>query len=360
MRSSGKSHGPHAVPARSRTEPAGFGLRRARRAVRGRTVRRHADAAPVAHRSARHAGRGKSRIRRQYLATRLAPSWWSSSWQRRWFCSWVPACWARVCYRLLRVDVGLQADRLATVTVAAPAVKYSTNAQQAALQRRIVGDSRLCPAFDRLAISSTAPLAGGNTMWIRVVGRPYHGEHNETQYREVSAGYFTTLQARLRRGRYFREDEDASKPPVVIINETMAKQHFPGEDPLGKAAPLRPDHDPAADGDRRRDRRHQGRAPRRRDGADHVCGLRAGSDQRVFRLRADVAGGWRHPLDVDERDSPDRSGDLDVLWNDDDQAHQRFAIRLPPAIGRIAGRCVCRGGLAARRRSDSMVSSPIP
>ena len=71
-------------------------------------------------------------------------------------------------------------------------------------------------------------------MWVRVVGRPYHGEHNETQYREVSAGYFSTLQARLLRGRYFREDEDASKPSVVIINQTMAKQHFPGEDPLGK------------------------------------------------------------------------------------------------------------------------------
>ena len=137
-------------------------------------------------------------------------------------------------YRLLRVDVGLQADRLATLTVAAPAVNYSTNAQQAALQRRIVGDLSNLPGVRSVGVSSTAPLAGGNTMWIRVVGRPYHGEHNETQYREVSAGYFTTLQARLRRGRYFREDEDASKPPVVIINETMAKQHFPGEDPLGK------------------------------------------------------------------------------------------------------------------------------
>ena len=50
-------------------------------------------------------------------------------------------------------------------------------------------------------------------MWIRVVGPPYNGEHNEVQYREVSAGYFTTLQARLLRGRYFTDDDDARSRP---------------------------------------------------------------------------------------------------------------------------------------------------
>ena len=69
-------------------------------------------------------------------------------------------------------------------------------------------------------------------MWIRVAGREYHGEHNEVHYREVTPGYFTTLQTRLIRGRYFGDDEDASKPPVVIINQTLARKYFPGDDPL--------------------------------------------------------------------------------------------------------------------------------
>jgi predicted permease len=137
-------------------------------------------------------------------------------------------------YRLLHVDVGLRADHVAAVTVGAPFSKYSKSPQQVALERRIVSDLSNLPGVQSVGLSSTAPLQGGNTVWIRVVGRPFNGEHNEVQYRAVSAGYFTTLQARLLRGRYFREDEDASKPSVAIINQTMAKQYFAGEDPIGK------------------------------------------------------------------------------------------------------------------------------
>jgi len=52
--------------------------------------------------------------------------------------------------------------------------------------------------------------------------------------RSVSSDYFATLHARLIRGRYFTDAEDASKPNVVIINQTLARQYFPDEDPIGK------------------------------------------------------------------------------------------------------------------------------
>jgi len=52
--------------------------------------------------------------------------------------------------------------------------------------------------------------------------------------RDVSSGYFTTLKARLLRGRYFTDAQDGSKPRVVIINQALAKQYFPGTDPVGK------------------------------------------------------------------------------------------------------------------------------
>jgi predicted permease len=137
-------------------------------------------------------------------------------------------------YRLLHVDIGLESERLATVTVTAPNVKYSKNEQTVALVRQISSRVSALPGVQSVGISSRRPLVGGNTMWIRVAGRSYNGEHNDVHYREVTASYFSTLQARLLRGRHFRDDEDASKPTVVIINQTLARQYFPGEDPLGR------------------------------------------------------------------------------------------------------------------------------
>jgi macrolide transport system ATP-binding/permease protein len=137
-------------------------------------------------------------------------------------------------YRLLRVDIGMQAEHLATLGVTAPDTTYSTNEQLVALERQLVSRIEALPGVRSAAISSTPPIVGGNTMWIKVVGRPYYGEHNEVQYREVSAGYFTTLQARLVRGRYFTGDDLPSAPPVVVINQALVRQYFPGEDPIGK------------------------------------------------------------------------------------------------------------------------------
>jgi predicted permease len=69
---------------------------------------------------------------------------------------------------------------------------------------------------------------------VRFVGKPYNGIHNEVNEREVSAGFFSTLHARLLKGRYFSDSEDGSKPMVIIVNEAFAKKYFPGEDPIGK------------------------------------------------------------------------------------------------------------------------------
>jgi macrolide transport system ATP-binding/permease protein len=86
-----------------------------------------------------------------------------------------------------------------------------------------------------VGISSVLPVSfNGNTTWIRILDRPYNGEHNEVNQREMSSAFFTTLRAKLLRGRYFTDAEDASKPLVVIINQALARKYFPGEDPIGK------------------------------------------------------------------------------------------------------------------------------
>ena len=137
-------------------------------------------------------------------------------------------------YRLLHVDLGFQADHLATVTVELPA-SYEKDEQQEAVARQIVSRVASLPGVTSVGISTVLPVSfNGNTTWIRLLGKPYHGEHNEVNQRSVSSELFTTLHARLLRGRYFTEADDASKPSVVLINETLAKQYFPGEDPLGQ------------------------------------------------------------------------------------------------------------------------------
>jgi predicted permease len=50
----------------------------------------------------------------------------------------------------------------------------------------------------------------------------------------VTPGYLPTLKARLVRGRFFTEDDDASKAQKIVINEALAEKYFPGEDPIGQ------------------------------------------------------------------------------------------------------------------------------
>ena len=139
-------------------------------------------------------------------------------------------------YRLLHVYVGFSAEHLVTMNVAAPEATYGKDAQAIALSREIVRRVEGLPGVKSVGYTSNGvPVSGnGNTTWFRVLGRPWHGEHNDVPERDVSAGYFTTLGAKLIRGRYFNEGEDASKPRVAIVNQAMAKRYFPGEDPIGK------------------------------------------------------------------------------------------------------------------------------
>ena len=91
------------------------------------------------------------------------------------------------------------------------------------------------PGVQSAAMTNVLPVACNcDTDWVRFVGRPYNGIHNEVNQREVSPGLFTTLHARLKSGRYFTDADDSTKPNVVIINEAFARKYFPGEDPIGK------------------------------------------------------------------------------------------------------------------------------
>jgi predicted permease len=138
-------------------------------------------------------------------------------------------------YRLLHVENGFDTSHLATVQVAAPDKRYPKTGQKVALYREITHRLSSLPGVQSVGITSDLPVqCNCDTDWIRIVGKPFHGEHNEVDERDVSPGYLPTLGAKLVRGRLFTEDDDASKTEKIVINEALAQKYFPGEDPIGQ------------------------------------------------------------------------------------------------------------------------------
>ena len=138
-------------------------------------------------------------------------------------------------YRLLHVEVGFQPDHLATLGVELSPTAYAEEPQLAGAARKVLRRVAELPGVQSAGLTTVLPVSfNGNTVWIRIMGHPYNGEHNEVNQRDVSPDFFSTIRARLMAGRFFTATDDASKPRVVIINQTLARKYFPGEDPIGK------------------------------------------------------------------------------------------------------------------------------
>ena len=138
-------------------------------------------------------------------------------------------------YRLLRVETGFDVSHLATAQIIAPETKYAKPDQRLTLYREIERRLSALPGVQSVGLASDLPLeCNCNTDWIRILGKPFHGEHNEVLERDASPAYLPMLKARLIRGRLMTEDEDSSHPNVVVINEALARKYFPGEDPIGQ------------------------------------------------------------------------------------------------------------------------------
>ena len=138
-------------------------------------------------------------------------------------------------YRLLHVEDGFDTTHLATVQVIAPDNKYGKDDQKVLLYREIERRLAALPGVESVGLTSDLPVqCNCDTDWIRIVGKPFHGEHNEVDERDVSPQYMATLKAGLVRGRMLNEQDEAGKPRVILINEALAQKYFPGEDPIGK------------------------------------------------------------------------------------------------------------------------------
>ena len=135
-------------------------------------------------------------------------------------------------YRLLHVELNFQPDNVAIVQVALPDAAYSKDPQVIAVEQEILRQVAALPGVTSVGIGNMIPLSGnGNTDWIRFEGKPYDGTHNEVNTRDVSVNYFETLQAKLIRGRFFNDADDASKPLVIVINRVAGEEVLSGRRP---------------------------------------------------------------------------------------------------------------------------------
>ena len=138
-------------------------------------------------------------------------------------------------YRLLRVDLGFNSEHLAAVSVMIPGNAYQNSDELIALYDELQRRIRELPGVQSVGITDNLPVGCYcNTDWIRILGKPFHGEHNDVMQRDVGPGFMRTLQAKLLRGRLLTDSDDAHHPKVILINQTLALKYFPGEDPVGR------------------------------------------------------------------------------------------------------------------------------
>jgi predicted permease len=137
-------------------------------------------------------------------------------------------------YLLLHLNVGFKPERLVVLQTAWSPGRYETDRQKIALERQVLDRISSLPGVKSVAVSLTPPVG---TIWgttsFHTAGQPNQGEQNEVLHRQVSSGYFATLEARLLRGRDFRDGENASQPFVAIVNRAFASKYFQG-DAIGK------------------------------------------------------------------------------------------------------------------------------
>ncbi|SFS20784.1 duplicated orphan permease [Granulicella pectinivorans] len=136
-------------------------------------------------------------------------------------------------YRLLHVDLGFRPNHIATLGIAAPDAQYSKEEQLTALEKRLHDRVSQLPGVVSVASSTSTPLRGSGTEWVRVLGRPWHGEHLEMPYLCVTPSYLKTLGATLAQGRFFTEQDTKDTTRVAVINRAFARAYFPNEDPVG-------------------------------------------------------------------------------------------------------------------------------
>jgi putative ABC transport system permease protein len=139
-------------------------------------------------------------------------------------------------WRLLTVDPGFAPDHIISAQLALPSTGYSDKIEQINALNGILEAAGRLPGTADISGTDSLPLSGYEH------SSPFQFEGKATPIAEcprcsiieIFPGYFATMRIRLLQGRDFTGTDDATHPPVVIINQKFAKQFFPGQSPIGR------------------------------------------------------------------------------------------------------------------------------
>ncbi|MCU1267440.1 MAG: hypothetical protein JWM21_3758 [Acidobacteria bacterium] len=139
--------------------------------------------------------------------------------------------------RLQSVDPGFAPDNVLTVAVSLPRANYPDAQKKMDFFQKLLARVRQLPGVNTAGVGSGPPFTGvpAATGFI-IEGKPALSPTDRpvTDVRVIDQDYFRTLAIPLRKGRNFTDREVEKESHVVIINEALARQNFPNEDPLGK------------------------------------------------------------------------------------------------------------------------------
>jgi predicted permease len=141
------------------------------------------------------------------------------------------------------VDPGFNQDRVDVATMDLSLAGYddSTGPQFA---RELVGRARALPGVEAATMTLDLPLDGGRhgmgTLYVPGVQLPQGRETFSADWNSVEPGYFDTMGIRLIAGRDFQDTDRAGAPRVAIVNSEMARQLWPGQDPIGRMLEIDP------------------------------------------------------------------------------------------------------------------------
>jgi len=143
-------------------------------------------------------------------------------------------------------NLGLLPERVLTLRTVLPPDRYREHARRADFYDRVLERLAREPGVEAAGFTTSVPLEWrGGTSQIAIDGRPRDGAlAYDANHRQISAGYFETVGAPLREGRFFRSGDDDRAPLVVIVNETLARQYFAGDSALGRRIAIDPGDKP--------------------------------------------------------------------------------------------------------------------
>jgi predicted permease len=138
--------------------------------------------------------------------------------------------------QLQQVRMPFAVDNVLTARVDLPRSDYPDSAASIRFFEQLLPRLQAVPGVEAATLSDGLPAAGNGSIPVQIEGKSYPQASDYPLAREgiVTPGYFTTFQTKVLAGREFIASDTAAGQPVAIINESFARVHFPGVDPIGR------------------------------------------------------------------------------------------------------------------------------